>query len=166
MLRIEKCVLSLALSALVFASAVQAEDKIVATIDTQKTDAGTVSSVNYAFADCEEECFVATLICSESTAIKLVMGDVRPKDAAKAITSDGKEVVLKAGAKSFNYMVSEMQFMELTGSWWLDAFEQGSKPGEIADAIAAAKTIEMRAGNEKKVLPVDTAVKNWAKACR
>lgn len=165
MLMTGKCVLPLALM-LAIAGAAQAEDKIVARVDTQKTETGTTSTVNFAYADCEEECHIATLICSESTAIKLVVGDVRAKDAAKAITSDGKEVVLKAGAKSFNYMVSDMQFAELTGSWWLDAHEQGSKPGEIATAIAAAKTVEMRAGGDTKVLPVDAEVKAWAKACK
>ena len=165
MLKIEKCVLPLVLAA-AFAGAAQAEDKIVARVDTQKTDGGTTSSVNFAYANCEEECHIATLICSESTAIKLVVGDVRAADAAKAITSEGKDVVLKAGGKSFNYMVSDMQFMEMTGSWWLNAHEQGSQPGEIAAAIAAAKTVEMRAGGDKKVLPVDAGVKAWAKACK
>jgi hypothetical protein len=166
MLNFGKFMSCLAVLAVVVPGTAWAEDKIVATIDTQKTEGGTTSSVNYVYADCEEECFVATVVCSESTAITLVVGDVKPEEAAKAITSFGKEVVLKAGGKSFNYMVSEMQFMELTGGWWLDAFEQGSKPGEIAAAIAAAKTIEISAGGNKKVLPVDGHVKDWAKACK
>jgi hypothetical protein len=68
--------------------------------------------------------------------------------------------------ESYDYSISDMQFAELTGSWWLTAHEQGSGPAEIPAAVAASKAVEAKAGANVVVLPVDKAVKDWALACK
>jgi hypothetical protein len=166
MLKSGTTILSLTVLAVLSAGSAHAADKIVASVSTDTKDGATFSQVTYSYETCEEECQVAQLVCEESTAISLVMADVSSADASKAITQEQTQIQLKAGSQSFSYFVYEMQFMEMTGSWWLTAREQGSPPLAIAKAIAGAKAIELKAGKMKVSLPVDQAVKTWALACK
>lgn len=156
--------LSLALIAFL-STGTMAADKIVGRLITSTEDGVTSSDINFVYASCEEECHVATLSC-ENAAIGVVMADVDAAIAGKAITQENKQIVLKAGSASFDYSIYKMEFMEMTGSWWLTGLEQGSDPGAIADAIGKAETVELQAGKMKVSLPVDAVVKDWAKACR
>lgn len=162
---IGKGLFSILVLATAMSGVARAADKIVSDVSSSTEEGVTSSNVNYSFENCEEECHVATLTCTYNS-ITLVMADVRSENAAKAILADKKQIAMAVGGKTFDYSVSKMEFMELTGSWWLHAHEQGSKPNEIGETIAAAKSIELRAGKQKLVLPVDAKVKDWAKACR
>jgi hypothetical protein len=143
----------------------RAEDKISAEVSSNTVDGVTTTSVVYAYADCEEECHIATLTCTGNS-ITMVLGDVAAADVAKAIVQDTKQIAFTANGKTYDYSISDMQFAELTGSWWLTAHEQGSAPAEISTAVAASKTVEAVVGVKSVVLPVDKAVKDWAIACK
>lgn len=158
--------LPLAALALLTPATAGAAEKIVADVAVETKDGVKTSVVNFNIASCEEECHVGTLVCNESTAISIVLADVDAGVAGQAITRDRDQLVLTAGAKHFDYVIRHMDYMEMTGTWWLTADEQGSGPGEIAAAIAAAKTVEMRVGKKTVALPVDASVKRWAAACK
>jgi hypothetical protein len=144
----------------------QAADKIMSRLSTEKTDSGTSADISFAYASCEEECQIATLSCRESGSVGLVLADIDAKIAAKAMTAEKAQIMLKAGSKTYDYYISDMQFAELSGAWWLTAHEQGSKAGEIAAAIGAAKNVEARVGGKKIVLPMDANLKAWAQSCK
>jgi hypothetical protein len=148
------------------AGSAAAADKIVGTVAAGEADGAKITFVNYAYASCEEECQVATLTCLESTSIALEVADVETAIAAKAITQEKNQIVMKAGGKSFDYSIGAMKFAEMTGAWWLTAREQGSAPLDIAKAIATSKTVELQIGKTKIALPVDKAIKAWALACK
>jgi hypothetical protein len=151
--------LSLPLLALCATAATSfAAEKIVSRVDGK--------SVNYFYESCPEECQVATLSCIDGGTISVVLANIDAKNAAKAITVLKKQMVLKVGKKSFDFAITEMDFMELTGSWWLTTIPDGVNMRELAPAIAGAKTFEASAGGQKVVLPVDAAVKGWALGCK
>jgi hypothetical protein len=135
-----------------------AEDKIISNVD------GKV--VNYFYESCPEECQVATLTCNDGGTIGVILADIDAKNAAKAISTLKKQMVLKAGKKSFDYAVTEMDFMEMTVSWWLTAIPDSVNMRELAPAIGATKVVEASVGGQKVTLPVDKAVKGWATACK
>lgn len=135
-----------------------AADKIVSEVDAKV--------VQFYYESCPEECQVATLTCNDSGTIGVILADIDAKNAAKAITALKKQMVLKAGKKSFDYSITEMDFMELTVSWWLTAIPDGVNMREFAPAIAAAKVVEASAGGQIVVLPVDLKVKAWALGCK
>ena len=156
-------VLLAALSMTGFASAAE---KIMVRRDSQKTENGTISSVNFADASCEEECQIATLVCAEWGAISLTLADIDAKIAAKAITLEKQQIVLQVEDKAFDYAITEMDYMEMTGSWWLTAITIDVKARELAPAIAAAKVLEAHVGETKVMLPVNADVKAWATDCK
>lgn len=135
-------------------------------VSTETKDGETSSSVTFSEASCEEECHIATLVCKATGGIGIVLADVDAKAAAKAIVQERNQLVLRVGPKAFDYVIREMDYMEMTGSWWLTADEQGSAAGEIAKAIASAKELDVQAGGKKVPLPVDKTVKAWAAACK
>jgi hypothetical protein len=143
-----------------------AADKVVTRFVTEKTDSGTASFVNFAYASCEEECQIATLNCSETGAISVVLADIDAKQAAKAIQQEQKQMVVRVGKKTFDYTITELDYMELTGSWWLTGIKNDLNARELAPAIAAAKVVEVHAGGRKVMLSVDANVKTWAAGCR
>lgn len=134
-----------------------AADKIVSRVDGK--------SVNYFYESCPEECQVATFTCTDTASVSVVLSDIEAKNAAKAMVEEQKQIVFKVGKKSFNYAISEMQFMELSGAWWLTGFSNDVDQKELAPAIAGVKTFEASAGGQKVTLPVDAAVKSWGAGC-
>jgi hypothetical protein len=154
------------LAATMLSGQAHAADTIIARQITSTEDGATSSAISFAYASCEEECHVATLSCSESGAISFVFADVDARNAAKAITAETKQVILAVGAKSFDYFIQEMQYAEMTGSWWLTTHTLDEHARDLAPAIATAKSIEAETGGQKIVLPVDKAVKAWAAACK
>jgi hypothetical protein len=148
------------------ASAAPAADKLVAIVTEAKGDGGTSSILSFEYQGCEEECLLATLTCEPSTAISLVLADIKAKHAAKAMQQERFQIALKAGAKVFDYSITDMQFAELTVAWWLTAREQGSKPQEIAKAIEIARLVEAKVGGWTVKMPVDDTVRKWAAACK
>jgi hypothetical protein len=139
-------------------SASHAADKIVSRVDGK--------SVNYFYESCPEECQVATFTCTDTASVAVVLSDIEAKNAAKAIVEEQKQIVLKVGKKSFNYSISEMTFMELSGAWWLTGFSNDVDQKDLAPAIAGVKAFEASAGGQRVVLPVDAAVKSWALGCK
>jgi hypothetical protein len=135
-----------------------AADKIVSSVDGK--------SVNYFYKSCPEECQVATLTCTESASVSVVLSDIEAKNAAKAMLEEEKQIVFNVGKKSFNYAISEMQFMELSGAWWLTGQSNNVDQKDLAPAIAGVKAFEASAGGQKVTLPVDAKVKGWAAGCK
>jgi hypothetical protein len=142
----------------VSAATALAADKIISNVDGK--------SVNYFYESCPEECQVATFTCTDTASVSVVLSDIEAKHAAKAMLEEQKQIVFKVGKKSFNYSIQEMTFMELSGAWWLTGFSNDVDQKDLAPAIAGVKTFEASAGGQKVTLPVDAAVKGWAKACR
>ncbi len=155
-----------ALSFLALAVPSLAADKIVSRVDTTTADGSTSTHLNFFYESCEEECQVATFICSDTGSISIVLADIAAKNAAKAITKEKQQILLNVGKKQFEYAVTEMDFMEMTVSWWLTAIPDGVNMRELAPAIAAAKVIEAQAGGQKVVMPIDAGVKAWAVGCK
>ncbi len=145
---------------------VGAAEKIVSRVTEEKTDQGKKTLISFAYASCEEECQIATLTCEEWGAISVVLADVDAKTAAKAITQDQKQMVLRVGKKTFDYTITALDYMELTGSWWLTAFKNDSNARDLAPAIANAKVVDVRVGNKTVMVPVDAPLKAWALACK
>jgi hypothetical protein len=135
-----------------------AEDEIVSRVDGK--------TVTYFYKSCEEECQVATFTCTDTGSVSVVLADIEAKNAAKSIVEEQKQIVIKAGKKSFNYSIQEMTFMELTGAWWLTGFSNDEDQKDLAPAIAGVKAFEASAGGQKVALPVDAAVKTWGAACK
>jgi hypothetical protein len=148
------------------ATSALAAGKVVATVTEVKGDGGTSSALSFEYPDCEEECLLATLTCEPSTAISLELADIKAKNVAKAMVKETYQISLKAGAKVFDYSITDMKFAELTVAWWLTAREQGSKPQEIAKAIEIARVLEARVGGWTVTMPVNDAVRSWAAACK
>jgi hypothetical protein len=142
-----------------------AEDEIVIDVLANTENGQTTTSVSYGYAGCEDECHIATLTCTGNSII-VVVADVAATDAAKAIVKETRQIMFLANGKTFDYFIEDMQFAELTVSWWLTAHEQGSKPAEIPQAIANSKNIEVQVGSKTVLLPVDGKVKAWAEACK
>ena len=126
----------------------------------------TSSTIGFGYDSCGGECHVATLSCSASGAITIVLADIDAENAAKAITQETKQILLSVGGKKFDYSVSDMQYAEMTGSWWLTAHTQDVHARELAPAIATSKTVEALVGGQKVVLPVDKNFQSWAAACK
>lgn len=135
-----------------------AADRIVSRVDGK--------SVNYFYQSCPEECQVATFTCTDTASVSVVLSDIEAKNAAKAMLEEQKQIVFKVGKKSFNYSIAEMTFMEMSGAWWLKGFSNDVDQKDLAPAIAGVKTFEASAGGQKVTLPVDAAVKGWARACK
>ncbi len=135
-----------------------AQDKIVSRVEKK--------SIHFFYRSCEEECQVATLICDDGGTVSVQLADINAQNAAKAITEPKKQMVLKVGKKSFEFVITEMDFMEMTVSWWLTAIPDGVNMRELAPAIATAKVIEAQAGGQKVTLPIDAGVKAWAVGCK
>jgi hypothetical protein len=108
----------------------------------------------------------ATTATSFAASVSVVLADTEAKYAARAMQEEQKQIVFKVVKKSFNYAISEMQFMELSGAWWLTGFSNEVNQKDLAPAIAGVKMFEASAGGQKVVLPVDAAVKGWGGACK
>jgi hypothetical protein len=154
------------LALLLITTPVLADGKIATRIDSSTEDGETFSNLGFADASCEEECHTATFSCSSTGAITIELADIDAKHAAAAIQKENKQVLVSVGGKSFDYFIQEMQYQEMTGSWWLISHTLDENARELAPAIAKAKSIEAVVDKQKIVLPVDANVKKWAAACK
>jgi hypothetical protein len=143
-----------------------AEDKISTRLGTSTEDGETSAGLFFAYASCEDECHIATFSCSASGAVTIELADVDAKHAAAAIIKEARQIIISAGSRSFDYFIQEMQYQEMTGSWWLTAHTQDVKARDLAPAIGAVKSITALVGKQKLVLPVDANAKLWAEACK
>jgi hypothetical protein len=158
--------MGLGLSLCLAGHAAQAADKVVASVATLTTAEGTATSLMFDYQNCEDECRLGKLTCEPSAAITLELADIKAKHAANAIAQNVNQIVLKAGAKVFDYTITDMKFAELSVAWWLTAQAQDSKPGEIAKAIAIARFVEAKVGGWTVKMPVNDTVRKWADACK
>lgn len=144
----------------------RATENISTYLSSNTKDGETSADIGFGDESCGGECHIATLFCSASGSITVLLADIDATDAASAITRETGQIVLTAGGKSFEYFIQDMQYAEMTGAWWLTARTQDVHARELAPTIAKAKTIEAMVGQNKVVLPVDANVRTWAVACR
>lgn len=153
------------MAGILVAGAAQAADDITtAGVGESQRSYPKANEVAFVAKDCEEECHVASLLCDENRSISLVYADVDSQTAAKAITVDQQPMTLMADGKSFMFSISEMQFMEMSGTWWLTAGSYND-PFELLKALQASKTIKVTLQTQSMDLPVTADVKTWAAAC-
>ena len=135
-------------------------------LDTSTQDGVTTSTIFFEYASCGGECQIARLSCNADANITIVLADIEAKNAAAAMMLEEKQVILKADGTSFDYYISDMQYAEMTGSWWLTIHSQSGKDEEIAVAFAKSKTVTAQVGAQTITLPVDKNFQSWAAACK
>ncbi len=161
-----KCTLPTALVATLFWCGPVGAGEIATQLETSTQDGVKSSNISFEDPSCGGECQIATLSCNADANITIVLADVDAKNVAAAITAEEKQVMLKAGGKSFEYFISDMQYAEMTGAWWLTIHSQSGKDEEIAVAITKSKSVEAVVGEQTVTLPVDKNFLTWAQGCK
>jgi hypothetical protein len=139
------------------------EDKLVSSFHAggKGSDAGYDVNFNY---ECGEECYAATLRCDGNGTLWAVYADVTPEAAAKAVMPDSQSIGLEADGKTFELTVSELSFVEMTGSWSVTAFAMFDSRDAYA-ALRKARSVTMKIAGESLALPGGKDIDALVKAC-
>ena len=155
------------LAFLLFPSFALAADKIETSFAQGIIDGVATSTVSFDFADCEEECHLASLACDANNRITLELADVPTDDVFKAMRRDQHQIVLLVGKKGYDFNIRKMSFAELTGAWWIDADLFATEGPTLPEALAKAARFELKtAKTSPTIVLVDDTVRNWAKTCK
>jgi hypothetical protein len=152
----------------IWAAPALAEDKIIARVSTSGTGEEAVSQVWFAYESCEEECHVATLVCQSNGNVTLTIADVAGEKAATIFGEDKQWLKLVFGKKAYPFLARELDYMEMTGSWWISgdlASDMGANRDDLARSFAGAATVFAEVASQTVELPVTDEIKSWALAC-
>ena len=155
------------LAFLLFSSVAMAADRIETSVAKGIIDGVATSTLSFDYADCEEECHLASLACDANSRITLELADVPTDDVIKAMRRDQHQIVLQVGKQKFDFNIRNMSFAELTVAWWIDADLFATKGPTLPEALAKATRFELKtAKTSPTTVLVDENVRNWAKACK
>ncbi len=155
------------LALLLFPTVAMAADKIETSFAGGIIDGVATSTVSFDYADCEEECHLASLACDANSRVTLELADVPTEDVIKAMRRDQHQIVLQVGKQGYDFNIRKMSFAELTVAWWIDADLFATKGPTLPEALATASRFELKiAKTSPTTVLVDDNVRNWARACK
>ena len=156
------------LAFLLFPTLAMAADKIETSFVQGIIDGVATNTVSFDFADCEEECHLASLACDANNRITLGLADVPTEDVIKAMRRDQHQIVLQVGKQGYDFYIRKMSFAgELTNAWWIDADLFATAGPTLPEVLATASRFELKtAKTSPTTVPIDDNVRNWAKACK
>lgn len=155
------------LAFLLFPAIAIAADKIETSFAPGIIDGVATNTLSFDYADCEEECHLASLACDANSHITLELADVPTEDVIKAMRRYQHQIVLQVGKQKFDFNVRKMSFAELTVAWSINADLFATKGPTLPQALAKASRFELKtAKTSPTTVLVDENVKTWAKGCK